>query len=147
MKTLSQLTLVITVLAVSIASEPVQAQVRDAGSKARGDYSFLPGGTTLPLVTQRRAARAPVTSVVPQSASAGQSRSYSYNAKQAEPSCAATPSEMTANMPSMAQRPTTGGRTFSYAPTAPVTGRSALAAPFGYSGGVRNAASKALGQY
>jgi hypothetical protein len=146
MKTLSQLTLLFTVLAVSVASETVQAQQRDAGAKARGDYSFLSGATS-PPATQQRTMRAPVASVVPQSVPTAQSRSYSYNTKQAEPTCAATPSEMPADMPSMSKLPATGGRTYSYAPSAPIRTRSAAGIPFGYSGGVRNAASKALGQY
>lgn len=147
MKTISQLTLLFTVLAISTSSETVQAQVRDAGAKARGDYSFLSGGTKSPLATRQQAMRAPVTAVVPQSVPTAQSRSYSYNTKQAEPSCAAVPSEMPADMPSMSQRPATGARTYSYTPAAPVTGRAAIGNPSGYSGGVRNAASKALGQY
>jgi hypothetical protein len=146
MKTVSQLTLLFAVLAVSTASQSAQAQLRDAGAKARGDYSFLPGGTTSPVPTQQRVLQAP-KSAVPQAPVAAQSRSYSFDAKQAEPTCAAAPSEATLNMPSMSRRPATGGRTYSYAPPAPVRTRPAAGAPSGYSGGVRNAASKALGQY
>lgn len=86
--------------------------------------------------------RAPVATAAAQPRPGAQTRSYSYKAMQVEPS-SATPSEM----PSMSQRRPTGGRTFSYSPAAPFQIRSGVGAPSGYSGGVRNAASKALGQY
>jgi hypothetical protein len=71
------------------------------------------------------------------------SRSYSYDAAKMQPGCGAT----TDAMPGMSQQPVRSSRTFSYAPAAPAQSGVTRSAPFGYSGGVRNAASKALGQY
>ena len=46
MDILKRLTLFSAILAVSIAAQSAQAQVRDAGAKARGDYNFYQRGST-----------------------------------------------------------------------------------------------------
>jgi hypothetical protein len=141
MKTLSKLILFSAIFILSIAGQFAQAQTRDAGAKARGDYSFLPGASAQLFAAPARAYYAPAAAST--AATATPSRSYSYGATTAEPSCGAT----TSDMPGMSLQPARASRTFSYAPAEPVRPRARAVAPFGYSGGVRNAASKALGQY
>ena len=143
MKALSNPILFSAIFFLSTAGQFAQAQTHDAGAKARGDYSFLPGASAQPFAAPARAYRAPAAASTAAIVTPSQSRSYSYGATKAEPSCGAT----TSDMPGMSQQPARASRTFSYAPAEPVRPRALTVTPFGYSGGVRNAASKALGQY
>jgi hypothetical protein len=146
MNVLSKLTLFSTVLVASAIAQSAQAQVRDAAGKIQGNYNFYQRGSTQSLAAQPRAYRAPVTSAVPQAITPTQSRSFSYNATQPEPTCAAAPAA-TPEMPSMANRSTSENRAFSYQPTAPARRQSVVGNMPTHSGAERNAAAKVLGQY
>jgi hypothetical protein len=143
MNALSKPILFSAILVLSTTGQFAQAQTRDAGAKARGDYSFLPGASAQSFRVAAPVYRAPATATTARSVTPSQSRSYSYGATQTGPSCGAT----TSAMPGMSRQPSRENRTFSYTPAEPVRTRATNVIPFGYSGGVRSAASKALGQY
>jgi hypothetical protein len=143
MNAFSKPILLSAVLALSTVGQIAQAQMHDAGAKARGDYSFLPGASAQSAAATAPVYRAPAVASTARVATPAPPRSYSYAAAKAAPNCGAT----TSDMPGMSRQPARETRTFSYAPAEPVQRRAASVAPFGHSGGVRNAAAKALGQY
>jgi hypothetical protein len=147
MNIVKKLILFSAMLVASTVAQSVQAQVRDAGAKVRGDYNFYANESARSFAAQPRVYRAPVASVAPQAIAPTQSsRSFSYNATKPEASCAATPAEMP-DMPSMSNRAATENRSFSYQPAAPIRRQSAVGNAPAHTGADRNAAAKVLGQY
>ena len=66
MKALSKPILFSAILVLSTAGQFAQAQTRDAGAKARGDYSFLPGASAQPFAAPTPVYRAPAAARLPQ---------------------------------------------------------------------------------